>query len=62
MPEEKTTSQPKDVCTIHIMFGVEDIEEAVAVRKAVADATKELTDAVVDFRVSDSRIAPRRIV
>jgi len=52
---------PKNVCTIHVMFPVEEITDAVSVAQAIQEATKDIPDAIHDFRVSDSRIAPRRM-
>ena len=52
---------PKNVCTIHVMFPVEEITDAVSVAQAIQAATKNIPDAIHDFRVSDSRIAPRRM-
>lgn len=54
-------TKPGNVCTIHIMFPVANVSEAAIVAAALDEVTKDLPDVINDFRVSDARIAPRRM-
>ena len=44
-------TKPKQICTITVAFPVESDDVAIAVKKLIGEATKDLPDARVDFRI-----------
>ncbi len=48
--QEKSKS-PKELCTITVMFPVDDDVAAIAVKQKVTDAVSDIADARIDFRI-----------
>lgn len=44
-------NQPKQLCTITIVFPVQSDDEAIAVKRKIGDAVSNIDDARIDFRI-----------
>ncbi len=47
-----TTTEKREVCSITVIFPVSNDDEAIAVKKVVAESVKTIEDARIDFRIS----------
>ena len=51
--ESSQKENPKQVCTINVVFAIESDEGAIAVKKKIAEAIADVPDVRTDFRIME---------
>lgn len=53
MDETEQKTQPKQICTIRIMFPVESDEQAIEYKRKISDALSDKPEARIEFSLSN---------
>lgn len=62
MPEQEERTTPtqvkQEVCTIRVIFPVKSDEDAIAIKKKIAEAVSDKPDTVTQFSISNMPAVP----